>query len=152
MNSKYNKDKIQEHSDNKNYRQSTEADLQHNEETSTVPVVEEQLNVDVRTVETGKVQITKQVHEEDVTVDVPLLQEDIEVRRVSKNLPVENPPEVRHEGDTMIIPVLKEELVVQKKLVLVEEIHVTRRSTEKHQPQQVSLRKEEIKINKSENR
>lgn len=151
MNSKYNKDKIQEHLNNENYRQSTESDLHHNEETNTVPVVEEQLNVDVRTVETGEVRITKQVHEEDVTVDVPLLQEDIEVRRVSKNLPVETPPEVRYEGDTMIIPVLKEELVVQKKLVLVEEIHVTRHSTEKHQPQQVNLRKEEIKINRSEN-
>ena len=36
-------------------------------------------------------------------------------------------PNIRHEGDTMIIPVVEEVLVTEKRLVLREEVRVTRR-------------------------
>lgn len=116
-----------------------------------IPVIEEQASIDVQTVEKGKVRVSKQVLEEDVTVDVPFAYEDIDVHRVAKNLSIDSPPEVRYEGDTMIIPVIKEEMVIQKRLVLVEELHITKRRVEEHHPQQVTLRKEEIKVDRSEN-
>lgn len=146
MKSKLNKDKTQEPKPDQD--EASQQNLKH--EVRTVPIIEEKYSIDIQTVEKGKIQITKQVHQEDVHVNVPLIHEEIEVQRISKNLPVEHPPEVRHEGDTMIIPVLKEELVIQKRLVLVEEIHITKRKIEEHQPQQVSLKKEEVKIKKSE--
>lgn len=51
----------------------------------------------------------------------------------------------------MIISVLQEELVIQKRLILVEEVHVTKRKTQ-HQVSQVeNLRREEISVEQSVN-
>jgi uncharacterized protein (TIGR02271 family) len=50
---------------------------------------------------------------------------------------------VRHVGDTMIIPLLEEVLVVEKRLMLKEELHVRKESVETHRPQRVMLRSEE---------
>jgi len=44
----------------------------------------------------------------------------------------------------MIVPVLEEVLVVQKRLMLKEEVHVIRRKVETHQPQHMLLRSEEV--------
>jgi len=53
---------------------------------------------------------------------------------------------VRYEGDTIIIPVLEEVLVVEKRLMLKEEIHITQHHEEFHQPQHVVLRNEDIAV------
>ena len=145
------KDKVQQSEFEQKLQQSITENQDHTEQENTIPVIEEKVNIDVQTVETGKVRVSKQVHEEDVTVDVPFVYEDVDVQRVAKNLSVEKPPEVRYEGDTMIIPVIKEEVVIQKRLVLVEELHITKRRVEEHHPQQVTLKKEEIKIDRTEN-
>jgi len=60
------------------------------------------------------------------------------------------PPAVRYEGDTMIISVLREEAVIVKKLMLVEELHVTRHSSEEMHSSTHTVRKEKIIINKIE--
>ena len=114
-----------------------------------IPVVEEQVRINKKTVETGRVNIYKDVHEEDVTVDVPTVHEEVNVERVPINEFVESaPPSVRYEGDVMIIPVLHEELVLVKRLKLVEELHVTKRKIETHEAQHVTLRKEEVNVNR----
>ena len=101
--------------------------------------------------ETGRVNIYKDVHEEDVTVDVPTVHEEVNVERVPVNEYVESaPPSVRYEGDVMIIPVLHEELVLVKRLKLVEELHVTKRKIETHEAQHVTLRKEEVNVDRVE--
>ena len=113
-----------------------------------VPVVAEELAVGKREVETGRVRVTKLVHEEQRVVDQPLASEEVTVERVSVNRVVQSPVEVRHEGETMIVPVLEEVLVVEKRLMLREEVRITRRRSETHRPQTVTLRKEEIKIDR----
>lgn len=118
-------------------------------ETNYIPVVEEQVRIDKKTVETGSVHVYKDVHEEQVSVDVPTVQEEVNVERVAINEYVESaPPSVRYEGDVMIIPVLHEELVLVKRLKLVEELHVTKRRIETHEQQQVTLRKEEVNVSR----
>ncbi len=79
-------------------------------------------------------------------IDEPLFSEKVMVERVPANQYVDEPPQVRHEGDTMIIPVVEEHLVVKKRLFLVEELRVTKQIIESHQPQSVILRKEEIDV------
>ncbi|MDB5301088.1 MAG: hypothetical protein JWO87_2751, partial [Phycisphaerales bacterium] len=59
---------------------------------------------------------------------------------------VEVVPEVRREGDTLIVPLVEEVLVVEKRLVLREEVRVTTRRSQTHQPQRVTLRSEEAEI------
>lgn len=114
-------------------------------EAATVAVVEEVLDVRKRFVETGAaVRLRKLVHEETVTVDEPLVTETVEVERIAIDRPVDAAVAVRQEGDVMIVPVVEERLVVRKELVLVEELRITRRRTVRHEPQEVTLRREEV--------
>ena len=55
---------------------------------------------------------------------------------------VETPPPMRSEGEVTIIPVLEERLVISKRLVLKEEIHIKRRSSVETVQVPVSLRKQ----------
>lgn len=57
----------------------------------------------------------------------PLFAEDVDVQRVAINQVVESVPDTRIEGDTTIIPVVEEILVVEKRLVLREEVRITKR-------------------------
>lgn len=122
------------------------ADLPAENEKMIIPVIEEQIAVGKQVVETGTVRISKRISEREELVDVPLFREEVRVERVPVNLFVETLPPVRQEGDTMIIPVVEEQIVIQKRLLLVEEIRVRREVVEHHQPQTVNVRKEEVDI------
>jgi uncharacterized protein (TIGR02271 family) len=111
-----------------------------------LPVLAEVLDVRTRTVETGRVRIHKTVHAREVLVDEPLLREEVAIERVPVNRVVEGPIPVRYEGDTMIVSVLEEVLVVKTRLLLTEELRITRRRTETHQPVPVTLRHEDVTI------
>src|SRR5215207_9091270 len=86
-----------------------------------IPVIQEQATVKKRVIETGKVHVRKQVREYEELVDIPHMQEEIRVQRVPVNRFVDEPPKVRTEGETTIIPVLEERYVVEKRLFLTEE-------------------------------
>jgi len=115
----------------------------------TVPVIEEEPEVQKRKVETGKVRIQKVVREREEVIDEPLLREEVSVERVPINRVVEAPVPVRREGNVLIIPLLEEVLVVEKRLLLKEELHITKRSVEVHDPQRVNLRREEAIIERT---
>ncbi len=57
----------------------------------------------------------------------PLFREDCEVERVQVKRMLDQPAEIRQEGDTLIIPLMEEVLVVEKRLMLREELHIKRR-------------------------
>jgi len=109
-------------------------------------VLQEQVNIDKKIVESGKVVIHKKVHKEDKDVEVPVSHEEVEIKKVTINKYVTEAPDVRYEGNTTIIPVIKEVAVIEKKLLLVEEIHVIKHVVEKTEEHIVPLRKEEIQV------
>jgi uncharacterized protein (TIGR02271 family) len=109
-------------------------------------VLQEQVNIDKKIVESGKVVIHKKVHKEDKDVEVPVSHEEVEIKKVTVNKYVTEAPDVRYEGNTTIIPVIKEVAVIEKKLLLVEEIHVIKHVVEKTEEHVVPLRKEEIQV------
>ena len=111
-----------------------------------VPVIAERLDVQKRKVERGGVRIRKIVHEREEIVDEPLIREEVNVKRVPINRVVDGPIPVRHVGDTMIISLLEEVLVVEKRLMLKEELHITKGEVETFRPQRVVLRTEEARI------
>jgi len=115
-----------------------------------IPVVAEELQVGRQVVETGRVRVTKVVHEDQETVDQPTVTEEVVVERVPVNQFVEAAPAPRQEGETLVLPVLEEVVVVQRKLLLKEEVRVTKRRTESRQQQTVSVRREEVKIERIE--
>jgi uncharacterized protein (TIGR02271 family) len=115
-----------------------------------LPVIVEELDVQKRPRETGRVRITKRVHEQEVLVDEPLLRDEVAIEHVPINRFVEGPVSMRSEGETLIIPLLEEVLVVEKRLLLKEELHLTKRRVETYQPQRVTLRREEAVIERME--
>lgn len=113
----------------------------------TIPLVAEQLDVGVRTVETGRVHIATRVVETEQTVAVPLQHDEVEVETVGIDRVVSEASPTRCEGDVTIVPIYEERLVVTKQLVLKEELHIRKRSsTQNAQPQVFTLRHEEIAI------
>lgn len=115
-------------------------------ETIVIPVIEEELAVGKRPVELGRVRVSKVVHADEEVVDVPLIEDRIEIERVPMHRLISEPLSARVEGNTTIVPVMKEVFVVQKQLMLVEEVHVHTRRVEAHRPQSVTLRREEVHV------
>ena len=111
-----------------------------------VPVLVEELDVQKRLVETGKVRITKVVHERETLVDEPLFHDKVAITRVPMQRVVDGPVPVREENGTTIISIVEEVLVVEKRLMLREEIHIRKQRIETHQPQHITLRSEEVRI------
>ena len=111
-----------------------------------VPLVAEEIRIGKKTVETGGVRVHKTVREDVQTIDEPIVREHIEVERVEINRFVETAPAVRQEDDVMVVPVLEEVVVTQKRLLLREEIRLIKRREEISNPQQITLRREEISL------
>ncbi|MDQ1591439.1 MAG: hypothetical protein QOG71_2066 [Pyrinomonadaceae bacterium] len=111
-----------------------------------MPVIAETLDVQKRKVQTGGVRVRKVVHEREEVVDEPLMREEVQVKRVPINRVVDAPVPVRHVGNTMIISLLEEVVVVEKRLMLKEELHITKGEIETYKPQRVTLRSEEAVV------
>ncbi len=117
-----------------------------------IPAIEEHFSVHKQPVETGRVRVHKHVETTEATVNEPLFRERFEVKHVPVNRMVDHPPEIRHDGETTILPVLEEVLVVEKHLILREELHITRKREEYRDPQNITLRKEEIEVERVDNK
>jgi uncharacterized protein (TIGR02271 family) len=94
-----------------------------------LPLAAEQLSVSKETRETGRVRVSRRTLEREALIDEPLLRERVEVETVPVGREIDAPPQVRQDGDTTIIPVVEEVLVTQRRLVLKEEIRITRVKT-----------------------
>ncbi|KFG67235.1 YsnF/AvaK domain-containing protein [Microvirga sp. BSC39] len=115
-------------------------------DTEVIPIVEEELRLDKRTVTTGKVRVRTSVDVETELVKATLEGETVEVTRVPVDRIVDHAPEIRTENDVTIIPILEEVLVVEKRLVLKEELHLHRRRTTEDVETTVELRKQRAVI------
>lgn len=114
-----------------------------------IPVIEEQLAFGTRTVETGRgVRIHKTVTEHPVTIDERLARDEVEVRRVAIDRMVapDEAPAPRYEGDTLVVPVLEEVLVVERRLRIKEELHITRTRHEERYHDTVPLKAERVEV------
>lgn len=107
-----------------------------------IPLLAEELKIARKKVLTGGVRVHKTVSEHTQTVDEPTLREEVEFERVPINQFVSAPPDVRYEDGVMIVPLLEEVLVIEKKLVLREEIRIRTRRDTLRNPQQFVLRRE----------
>ena len=115
-------------------------------EEAVIPVVEEKISVSKRERETGRVVVHVTPHLRDETVDVPLAEEHVSIERVPRNEFVSGPVSVRQEGDVTVVPVLEEVLVVEKRLMLREEVRITRRRETRRHVEHVTLRTEEARV------
>ena len=113
-----------------------------------VPVIEEEVVAGARPVKTGSVRVDKHVEKRIRRIEAPLLHEEVEVRRVAVNKVVNEAPAIRKKGDIVIVPVVEEEIVVTKRLVLKEEIHLIKRRTKDRFIKDVELNRESAEVHR----
>ncbi len=117
--------------------------------TLTLPLYAEALVVSRRRMH-STVRVATVTREHEQLVDEALTHERIEIEHVPIGRTVEAVPPIREEGDTTIFPVVEEVVVVERRLVLKEEIRIRRlRSTERHQ-EAVMLRTQDAVITRTE--
>jgi uncharacterized protein (TIGR02271 family) len=121
------------------------------DDTDTVPVLEERLSLGTREVETGRVRVHLRTKTEDTQLHADLRSEAVEVERVAIGRELaegEAPPQPREEeeGRVLVIPVLEEVLVVEKRLVLREELRLRRTSAIRPVDVPVTLRRQQAEV------
>lgn len=114
----------------------------------TIPLFSETLHVDTRPVVTGRVRVETKTELVEEWARAELESSAVEVTVVPVNRPVDAVPDVRTVGDVTIIPVVEEVLVVTKRLVLKEELHVTRRLSTETVEVPVGLRKQHAVVSR----
>ncbi len=121
-------------------------ELQPTEFAEVIPVIHETLRIEKREVESGRVVVHKTVSERDEVAEVLLRQQDLIVERVPVGRVVSEAPQTRQDGDTLIVPILEEIMVVEKRLILKEELHIRKQSSERTEHHNVRLRTEHVEI------
>jgi uncharacterized protein (TIGR02271 family) len=111
-----------------------------------VPIMEERLEVDIRQIDLGEIQVHKTVVETEEVRRGPLTHEDVQIVRVKVNRPVTAPEERHQEGDWLVIPIMEEIFVVQKQLVVTEEIRIRKQSVTEEREIRETVRRERATI------
>lgn len=114
-----------------------------------VPVREEVLVPTVQPIEIGQVRIHKRIEEVLAEGTAEVRHDEVQVERIPINRAIDAVPAPRNEGETLVIPVIEEVLVTEKRLMLKEEIRVTRRRVSERVPYQGTVRREVVEIEES---
>jgi stress response protein YsnF len=112
---------------------------------SVLSLVEEGLRVTAREGSAVRVRVRTVTETFDELVRQELLGQRVEVKRVPVDRMIDpgaSAPEVRTEGNVTILPILEEVLVVEKRLVLKEELRITRHETKEVADTPVTIRKQ----------
>ena len=113
-----------------------------------VPLIEENLQVQKQWVEAGALLIKKEVETQTQTLPADLAYEEVYVERVPVNQALGENEQAgpRQEGDTLVIPVIEEELVITKRRIVREEIRVTKRQAHRQQEMSGEVKREHIYV------
>lgn len=111
-----------------------------------IPVMEERLQIGRDTVETGTVRIVKRIEEREEIIEQPIVRDDVVIEQVPVNRIVAGPLPARYEGDTLVVPLVEEVLVVEKRLMLREEVRITRQRQVVQGRQPVTVRREHVTV------
>ena len=110
----------------------------------TLPVVEEVLEVGRQTVETGAVRVRLGTTETTHPLRLDSWSERVELERVPIGQPVAERREPWHDGEVLVVPVYEERVVLQRTLVLKEELRLRRRRDHATEESAVVLRRDEV--------
>jgi stress response protein YsnF len=128
----------------------SEPPIESNPDDLTLQVVEETLDVSKHRVVTGTVRVTTTTEVVEEVAQVDLDRYRVEVTRVPVGRVVEHAPLARSEGDTTIVPVLEERLVVVKQLFLKEELHIRHVVERETVREAIPLRRQRVTVERAD--
>lgn len=114
-----------------------------------LPLLEERARIEKQVVEKGRVRVSTHTATTEHVLHESLRSDAVGVSRVPVNRRLaegEALPQVRDEGGVTIIPILEEILVVEKHLVLKEEVHIRRTTAGENVEVPVTLRRQHAVI------
>src|SRR5438270_8942855 len=114
----------------------------------TMRLREEQLQTRTTPVETGRVQVGKDVVEEQRTVDVPVSREEVVVERHPVDRRPADRPIDATESETIEVPVREEQVEVEKRPVVYEEVGVNKQRVVESEQVADTVRREELRVDK----
>ena len=109
-------------------------------------VHEEQLEARTNARQAGEVEITKDVVEEQRTIQVPVTREEVHVRRTAANRDATASDSAFTEGDTIRVPVMEEEVEITKRPRVVEEVEVEKTARQDTEHATGTVRKEQVNV------
>jgi uncharacterized protein (TIGR02271 family) len=112
----------------------------------TMQLREEELEPRKRSVETGQVRITKDVVEEQQTLDVPVTREEVFIERRPVERHAADAGPIGDSKETIRVPVQEEQVSVEKRAVVTEEISVGKRLVQDTRQVSGTVRREEARI------
>ncbi len=115
-----------------------------------IPLVEERVSATKRKVETGRVRVRTHVDQRIEVIRQELARDEVEIERVPMNRHISEMPKVREEKGVTIVPVVEEVLVIEKKLMLVEEIHLSRKRSYEKYEKPITLRAQRAEVEREE--
>jgi uncharacterized protein (TIGR02271 family) len=118
----------------------------------TIPVIEERAVLLTKPRDKATVRVHKVVREREAQVEALIRADDVHVERtvLERPIPVDASPPVRQEGDTTVIPILEERLVVEKRLFVCEELRVRRVQHTRLARERVTLRREDVVVDREQ--
>lgn len=111
-----------------------------------IPVHEERLVTNKRQVEYGELRIHKRVEQREEVITQALTRDDLIVERVQINRALDAPVSPRDEGDWLVIPIMEEVLVIQKRLMLKEEVRIRKQQITEEQQVREVVRREHVDL------
>ncbi len=114
------------------------------------PLYAEDLTVSKRQVAGDRVQVSTVTREDSIFVDETLNHERVQIDRIPIGRQVDAVPPVRQEGNTTILSVVEESIVIERRLILKEEVHIRRLHVSERHQEAVILRKQEAAVTRIE--
>jgi stress response protein YsnF len=111
-----------------------------------ISLASEELAIVKRLVEGETARVRIETKSDDHVVSLTAAHEHIEVETVEIGREINEMPEVRFEGNVTIVPVVEEQAVIVKRLILKQEVRLTRVRTEETVNETVALRSERAVI------
>ncbi|MEK4947286.1 YsnF/AvaK domain-containing protein [Carnobacterium sp. FSL W8-0810] len=107
---------------------------------------EERLDVGTTEVQTGEVNVSKTVNEENQTIDVPVKHEEVTIERhpVTDEAPTDGSLDL--EAETINIPVTEEQIDVNKRAVVTDEVTINKETKEEVKEVSDTVRKEDLDV------
>lgn len=118
-----------------------------------IPLAEEQAEVTTTRVVDRRIRIHRSTTTAEKLLETELWHEEVEIKHIEKNETLEEGyfPQVRQEGDVLIVPVIEEQVEIIRRHILKEEVHIHKLKKNEQFQQKVTLRSQELEISKEDN-